>query len=213
MGERPACRLLPTSVADGAWQMAPDEVMLESAAGGVASLRFYRWSEPTLSLGYFQTESVRRSKPRLHGLAYVRRATGGGALVHHHELTYALALPGGAPWQRRGESWIARMHRVIGNALRSFGADVELIAPNAARKLGDTLCFLDQTPCDVVARGQKVVGSAQRKRMSALLQHGGILLGRSEYTPELAGLQELVGLTTKQLSQLQLAVVSCLEKN
>src|SRR5437588_9911435 len=93
------CRLLPYAVADGAHNMAADEVLLEGASAGVASLRFYGWSEPTLSLGYFQSAAVRRTDPRLAALPYVRRPTGGMTLVHHHELTSALALPARSPWE------------------------------------------------------------------------------------------------------------------
>src|SRR5947209_7466749 len=68
-------RLLPFAAADGPRNMAADEVLLEAAVGGGASLRFYGWSEPTLSLGYFQPQSVRLSDPRLAGLPWVRRPT------------------------------------------------------------------------------------------------------------------------------------------
>src|SRR5207249_2965292 len=107
-------RLLPFATADGAHNMAADEVLLESAATGAASLRFYGWSEPTLSLGYFQPEVTRQGNPLLAGLPYVRRPTGGMTLVHHHELTYALALPTPA----KAQPWLCRMHGIIGHALR-----------------------------------------------------------------------------------------------
>src|SRR5437868_10093883 len=96
---RVACRLLRFARADGPHNMAADEVLLESAVAGMASLRFYGWSAPTVSLGYFQPERMRRADERLARLAYVRRPTGGGALVHHHEVTYALALPANPAWQ------------------------------------------------------------------------------------------------------------------
>ncbi len=94
-----AVRLLPFATADGPHNMAADESLLEAAIAGAASLRFYGWSVPTLSLGYFQPQSVRLADSRLTGLPWVRRPTGGAALVHHHELTYAVALPAGRPWQ------------------------------------------------------------------------------------------------------------------
>ena len=80
-------RLLPFAPADGATNMAADEALLESAARGVASLRFYTWTEPMLSLGYFQPAEERQADANLARLAWVRRATGGAAIVHHHELT------------------------------------------------------------------------------------------------------------------------------
>src|SRR5262245_25975442 len=94
-----AVRLLPWRIADGPWNMAADEALLMSAMNGVASLRFYGWSAPTLSLGYFQPHAPARAYPGLSGLAWVRRPSGGLALVHHFEVTYTLALPPGATWQ------------------------------------------------------------------------------------------------------------------
>jgi lipoate-protein ligase A len=190
----PSVRVLPTQLANGAWQMAADEVMLERAMAGTASLRFYRWSEATLSLGYFQPESSRRTDPLLASLPFVRRCTGGAALVHDREITYALALPAGPPWQRRCENWLARMHTILMAALSRLGIAVHAVAAAESHKLGEVLCFLDQTAGDLLADGHKVVGSAQRKRQGALLQHGAILLSQSDHTPALPGLRELAGL-------------------
>jgi lipoyl(octanoyl) transferase len=201
-------RLLPTTTESGPWQMAADEVMLEGAAAGHASLRFYRWSEPTVSLGYFQPESVRRSDPLLASLPFVRRATGGATLVHDRELTYAVAVPLSDPWQRHSDGWIVRMHRVITVALHGLAIDARLVEPGERRKLGEPLCFLDQTPGDVLVKGRKVVGSAQRKRKSAILQHGGILLAQSAFTPDLPGLKELTNISAERLDGLEGAIVA-----
>jgi lipoate-protein ligase A len=186
-------RLLPFAVADGAHNMAADEALLESAAAGVASLRTYAWSEPTVSLGYFQPAALRLADPLLAGLPFVRRPSGGATLVHHHEITYALALPAGPPWQARGQSWLCRMHAVITEALASLGADVRALVCGEERKLGEVLCFLHQTPGDLLLAGRKVVGSAQRRQRGALLQHGSVLLAQSPHTPALPGLRELTG--------------------
>src|SRR5262245_11340430 len=100
--------------------MAADETLLEAALRGAASLRFYGWTEATLSLGYFQPERLRRGDDRLARLPFVRRPSGGNTLVHHNEVTYALALPAGPPWQAgpcRGTAWLCRMHTVIAAAL------------------------------------------------------------------------------------------------
>lgn len=190
--DAPRCRLLATNVAGGAWNMAADEVLLQTAAAGIASFRFYCWNAPTLSLGYFQPLTVRQTNTALAALAYVRRSTGGAALVHHHELTYALALPAGSPWQTRGQSWLIQMHTAIAQALMALGIEVQIVAAGEERRLGDDLCFLHQTPGDLVVRGHKVVGSAQRKQKGALLQHGAILLAQSAFTPQLRGLHDLV---------------------
>ena len=185
----PTLRLLPFQSLPGAANMAADEAMLVAASEqGLASLRFYTWSEPTLSLGYFQPAAE-----RLPGLPWVRRSSGGAALVHHHELTYALALPVGKLWQRHGESWICRMHHLITATLALAGAETKSVVCGDEKKLGEVLCFLHQTPGDLLAQSSKVVGSAQRKQKGAMLQHGGILLARSEFAPQLPGLLELTG--------------------
>lgn len=180
--------------------MAADEVMLFAASErGVASLRFYTWSEPTISLGYFQPTDERRSLPPL---PWVRRATGGATLIHHHEVTYALALPSGRDWHDPHLSWLCRMHHSIRDVLKPLGVNLRAVVCGQERTLGDILCFLKQTPADLLCDGAKVVGSAQRKQKGALLQHGGILLARSEHAPILAGIQELAGisLTAEQVA-------------
>jgi lipoate-protein ligase A len=190
------CRLLPCAVADGPHQMAADEVLLESAAAGVASLRFYGWSAATLSLGYFQPERLRRADGRLAALPYVRRPSGGKALVHHHELTYALALPAGRPWQP-GEgpvsSWLCRMHGIIATALGSLGVAVRSCASPEEPAGGGILCFQHLARGDLLIGSAKVVGSAQRRQRGALLQHGAVLLAASPHAPALPGIEELTG--------------------
>jgi lipoate-protein ligase A len=174
--------------------MAADQALLESASGAWAiSLRFYTWPRATLSLGYFQPEAVRHSDARLEALPWVRRPSGGEALVHDREVTYALALPPGAPWQRRGESWLWRMHGVIAAALADLGVQGRPCGEGEERRLGEVLCFLHQTPADLLVDGAKVVGSAQRMQRGALMQHGGILLAASPAAPQLPGITELTG--------------------
>jgi lipoate-protein ligase A len=192
--EAVTCRLLPYAVADGPTNMAADEALVRTAAAdGVASLRFYGWQPATLSLGYIQPAAARLSDPLLTPLPWVRRPSGGATLVHHHEVTYALALPAGAPWQT-GASWMPRMHRILAQALDEV-VPTGAVTPveGTAVRHGDVLCFQQYTPGDLLSAGKKVVGSAQRKYHRSLLQHGSILLVRSEHTPALPGLKELTG--------------------
>jgi lipoyl(octanoyl) transferase len=189
------CDLFPFQRGDGPAQMAADEALLEYAAGGRPALRFYTWDPPTLSLGYFQPAADRLADPKLAALPYVRRASGGGAIVHHHELTYALALPPGPPWQA-GANWVCRMHDIIRAALGAFGGAAAACGCGQEAGRGAFLCFAHQTPGDAILDGHKVVGSAQRKRVGALLQHGSILLVASPHAPHLAGVRELTGVAT-----------------
>jgi lipoyl(octanoyl) transferase len=151
----PICRWLPTESADGPTNMARDEALLLSAEKGVASFRLYTWSEATLSLGYFQPEALRQSDPLLATLPFVRRSSGGGAIVHHREVTYALALPNGLPWQTK-ESWLCRMHHLLVEVLRTFGVESRTVVCGEEKKLGEVLCFQHQTPGDLLIGKEKI---------------------------------------------------------
>jgi len=188
------CRLLPLEAMDGVHNMAADETLLESALAGLPSLRFYIWNEPTVSLGYFQAESLRLGDSKLAHLPWVRRPSGGAALIHDRELTYALALPPGRPWQP-GASWLTRMHTIICQALADLAVRSMPFAAQAAgmKPFTGLLCFQHFTAGDLMIGGAKVVGSAQRRQHGALVQHGGILLSESPHTPVLPGILELSG--------------------
>jgi lipoyl(octanoyl) transferase len=186
------CELFPLRSADGPTQMAADEALLAHAAGH-AALRFYTWSEPTLSLGYFQRAADRLTDRRLADLPFVRRPTGGGAIIHHFELTYGFALPVGLP-PRDGATWVCRVHDAIRTALAEFGVASALLGCGRESGRGRFLCFEHLTPGDVVIGGAKVVGSASRKRAGAVLHHGSILLAASPHAPHLPGVRELAGM-------------------
>jgi len=186
-------RVLPHEVADGATLMAGDEALLDSVAGGApAAVRTYEWSPPTLSLGYFQRLDEARADPRFADAPIVRRPTGGGAIWHDREITYAVVLPSADPLADRASDLYGRINRLLCGILRDAGIDARRRGgdrdPTAPRPM---LCFLDRDPEDVVCRGHKVVGAAQRRRRGAVLQHGSILLGQSPTLPELPGLADL----------------------
>lgn len=187
----PTAHVYPFGVDDGPTQMAADELLLDRAAAGVAALRFYTWSPPTLSLGYFQPAAE-----RIPGLPWVRRASGGAAILHGDgDLTYALAVPPGPPWHDPHEGWLCRFHHLIRDELKARGADPRMVVCGEEEKFGPALCFLHHTPGDIRIGPTKVVGSAQRKHRGATLQHGTIRLRRSELVSELPGVAELAGFT------------------
>ena len=203
----PDLRILPFAALSGAGNMAADEAMLLTAAErGTASFRAYSWTEPTLTLGYFQEAEVRSDDPLIADLAWVRRSTGGATIVHDPatELTYSLALPAGKEWQPKGESWICRMHEYLRETVEAvWGIESKLVACGAEQKLGPVLCFRHQTPGDLLVGGHKIAGSAQRKHKGALLQHGSFLLRQSPFAPSLPGLLEL---TQKAITADELAI-------
>ncbi len=176
--------------------MAADEVLLHRAAHqGLCSLRFYGWSEPTLSLGYFQAIGDRARHPASQACPVVRRPTGGGAIVHDRELTYAVAVPDGVAWARHRDGLYRRIHEALIEALSEWGIRASLNGPGQPQADDGTafLCFQRRAPGDVVVGQHKLAGSAQRRLRGAVLQHGSVLLGQSPAAPELLGLKEWAG--------------------
>src|SRR4051794_39442135 len=145
--------------------MALDEALLEHVAerGDLAYLRAYGWSEATLSLGYFQRITEVEAEPRWQSAPRVRRATGGGAIWHDHELTYTLVLPANHPRARPHTALYQAVHAAIAGILRQQGVDAHRRGRGSARD-GDGsscrpfLCFTDGDPEDIVTDGFKVVG-------------------------------------------------------
>lgn len=190
----------------GSWNMAADESLLESAlSDGLKAVRMYRWTEPTVSLGYFQDSNDVALSTTFQNLAAVRRLSGGGAILHHHELTYSFALPADDPLTQIPTGLYDRVHKGIIDVLREFGADCEMRGDDDVKSNEPFLCFVRGDRHDIHCSGHKVVGSAQRRRKGAILQHGSIILQRSAYAPQIPGLCDLVeDFTTKSSTTAQI---------
>lgn len=189
-------RLTATEPASGGWNMGFDEAMLAWAEGtGGMWLRFYQWAPATLSLGYFQSLGSRAEHAESRELPLVRRASGGGAIVHHHELTYSFVIPlrGHRAGVLRGLT--RQFHAALVRALSAWEMRASLCqeAEAAPRQQQPFLCFRRRAQDDVLLAGHKIAGSAQRRSKGAVLQHGSVLLGRSPFAPELPGIWELSG--------------------
>ena len=172
--------------------MALDEALLEAAQSeGMATLRFYSWREPTLSLGYFQAAADRGLHPASADCALVRRASGGGAILHDCELTYSIALPHGHLLALRAQDLYEAVHESLIETLAEMG--IAATRFDGPRRSVDQpfLCFERREPGDVIAGRMKIGGSAQRRQRGAVLQHGSVLLGRSKFALELPGIREL----------------------
>ena len=181
--ERPApypaatWRLLIDDPADGATNMAVDEAILAAVVDGLSppTLRLYSWSPPCLSLGRNQPLSnVDLVACREMGIDVVRRPTGGRAILHTDELTYALVLLQSDP---RATGDVVESYRRLSEGLltglRSLG-----VAANRAvgqRKGGTDLtaiCFETPSDYEITAGGRKLMGSAQWRAKGGVLQHG-----------------------------------------
>lgn len=212
---RPTCLVYPYRKADGPLNMARDEALLdlisEAVEGG--AFRTYGWSLPTLSLGYFQSIHDAERSPRWTNTPLVRRPTGGGALCHDRELTFAVVVPRSHPQARQISSLYQKVHTTIAQALIEFGVSVRRRGDSGRLDSDDQpfLCFADRDAEDLVIGPTKVVGSAQRRRAGAVLLHGSILLQRSPLAPELAGIRETTGVEfdPRELAErLELAIPS-----
>lgn len=166
----------------GADNMAVDQMLLEEAGRtGGSFLRLYRWSPPCLSFGRNEPATTRydRAAIELLGIDVVRRPTGGRAVWHDAEVTYAVAAPVAAFGTLR-DSYRA-IHARLAAALRKLGMAAEL-APDTGHRtpLGAGACFAQAVGGEVVVGGRKLVGSAQVRQGTAFLQHGSILLDGSQ---------------------------------
>lgn len=171
-------RVLLDRARPGAENMALDEALLGRARRtGEIVVRLYAWETPTLSLGRNQDGRDRYDLARAAelGVQFVRRPTGGRAVLHHREITYSVTARtdtlGMLP-----ESY-ARINRLLVEALRALGAPAEIAEPaGAAMRPGVAPCFERPAPGEIMAGGRKLVGSAQWRDDDALLQHGSILV-------------------------------------
>ena len=162
---------------DAAAQMAVDLGMLESvAAGGTPALRCYRWCPPALTLGRFQPASdVDRVACARLGVDVVRRPTGGRALLHGADVTYAVALPEPVG----SEASVDAVYRRLAEGLIVGLATLGVVAA-VARHEGPAgaVCMATQQGADLRVGERKVCGSAQVRRHGVVLQHGSVLLDR-----------------------------------
>ena len=161
--------------------MALDQALLEAAdAQGRAFLRLYRWDPPCLSFGRNEPALTRYDRAGIaaRGLAVVRRPTGGRAVWHEHEVTYAVAAPIAA-FGSLARSY-RDIHARLARALRTLGADTRLAPAARAASLGAGACFAASAGGEVLVGGRKLVGSAQVRQGGAFLQHGSILLAGSQ---------------------------------
>ena len=158
--------------------MAVDEALLASAVeSGPPTLRFYRWSGPWLSLGYRQRlNAARLAACTRSGVGVVRRTTGGRAVLHGEDLTYAVvareeALPAGLA------ATYAFVAEVLREALAALGVAAEPAPrPATAQRAEAFDCFAEPAADELCVGGRKLIGSAQRRAGGGVLQHGSIRL-------------------------------------
>lgn len=172
-----AWRLLLDGPGAPDWNMAVDEALARACGAGQSppTLRLYRWEPPAVSIGYAQSlaSEVDLAACAALGVGWVRRPTGGRAVLHQDEVTYAVALaedglPGG----------VLESYRHIGvgllAGLRRLGVPVDWASPESGT--ASAACFAVPSQYEIAVNGRKLVGSAQTRRWGAVLQHGSVLI-------------------------------------
>jgi lipoyl(octanoyl) transferase len=174
-------RILRTPPADGAWNMAVDEAILESVGrrSALPTLRLYAWQPACLSLGYAQPfADADLETLALHGWQIVRRPTGGRAILHTDELTYSVIAPLDEARVAGGvlESY-RRLSQALVVALQRLGlpaqAEREYSLPQGSQA-GGPVCFEVPSNYEITVAGKKLIGSAQARKREGVLQHGSL---------------------------------------
>ncbi len=182
--ETPTIRLIQDVAQKGVINMARDESLLTFVGDGQSppTLRLYEWSEPTISLGYFQKYAeFDRLSPPAGDMPVVRRQTGGGAILHDRELTYSLVLPTDYPPIRNKPTHLYDIvHRALIATLENYAVSAVLCgtSDDSGPTRGPFFCFARRHALDVVISDEKLAGSAQRRTRHAVLQHGSIVVER-----------------------------------
>ncbi len=178
-------RLLLTGPAEAQTNMAIDEAIALACRNGQVptTLRFYTWKPAALSIGYFQKaeSEIHLDRCRKQGYGFVRRLTGGKAVLHDQEFTYSLVSRTDNPLFPKD---LYGSFLVFANALvyglGNFGVHAQVFG---SRGSGETAksresapaCFGMSRGFEVGVDGKKLIGSAQRRWKEAFLQHGSIL--------------------------------------
>ena len=166
-------RLIPLLNATGEVQMAIDRWLLQQHQhhNHPSTLRFYTWEKPTISLGYHQKDYP--DQWNTLPIDIVRRPTGGQAVLHGEDLTYAVVTSRAAG--KRGETYRYLCQFLI-DGWRSLGVKLDY-GKATLQYASSPNCFATATNADLVTEaGKKAIGSAQLRRRKAILQHGSMNL-------------------------------------
>lgn len=164
--------LLHSGASSAAFNMAMDNALLEAAPSlAQPVLRFYSWTEPAASFGYFQKYAEVERMTLLRPL--VRRPTGGGLVPHDADWTYSAIFPPTTAWYglKAVESY-QRIHEWIRAAFQKLGIATELA--DCCRKALPGQCFVGHEKFDVLWQGSKIAGAAQRRTRNGLLIQGSV---------------------------------------
>jgi lipoate-protein ligase A len=178
-------RLMDTGPLSGPENMAIDEALLDCFKPDRSPpvLRLYGWNPPAFSCGRFQQPDriIDLEQCQRAGIPVVKRITGGGVIFHSQELTYALVCPAAfIPGSRSVKSAFFHLTSFLLAFYRSLGlSPCHAIDYNGRKqRLGERtpLCFAGTESCDILIKGRKIGGNAQRRLKGTIFQHGSIPL-------------------------------------
>lgn len=179
----PPLHILSDPPLDGPTNMARDEHLLHSKTLRPAVLRIYRWSPPTISLGYFQRyDQINELPDDVRQLPVVRRQTGGGAILHDQEITYCLVIGDRIPLTHKAPTLLYQLvHNCWRDTLEADYVPTEMAPdsfPMPTPRTGPFFCFQKPGQTDLIIGQDKLLGSAQRRLPDRVMQHGSLLLRR-----------------------------------
>ena len=158
----------------GELNMAIDQLLLETIQE-FPILRFYQWSSPSVSLGYFESLATAKANFPEDNLQFIRRWTGGGIVDHRIDITYTLAIPRNHPWARLpGAESYRIIHLAVAKALNQLGAKCNLTTQNEGD--GASTCFTNPVTHDIITpTGEKLAGAGQKRTRYGLLHQGSVI--------------------------------------
>lgn len=164
---------------DAATNMALDEALLHWHSKGdiLPTLRFYGWEKPSLSIGHFQNaeKTINFQGIEKHGCEFVRRLTGGSAVLHDDELTYSIVVSESHPKipQSINQAYFVLAQGIL-HGYRNLGIEADFSLPDWKGRERTAVCFETPAIYEMIVDGKKLTGNAQTRKNGVLLQHGSI---------------------------------------
>jgi lipoate-protein ligase A len=185
MGPAMKWRFLKHKDRPGAFHMAVDEALLDLVGRGQSppTLRAYTWCPPAVSLGRSQRRSINldQEKCARAGVDVIMRPSGGRAVLHDGDVTYAAVFPADGLFEDGGlRGTYLRLAAVLICAFRRLGVAADVSSTRDSCGGAALPCFTTAARDEILIAGRKLVGSAQRRTRDAVLQHGAILVKRDQ---------------------------------
>lgn len=170
---------LDTGHLDAALNMAIDEALLQWHSEGKIRpvIRFYGWKNPSLTVGHFQNveKTINFSGVEKHQCDFVRRLTGGSAVLHDDELTYSIVVSESHP---KIPKTVNQAYFVLAQGIlegyRNLGIEADFSLPDITTRERSAVCFETPAIYEMIVDGKKLTGNAQTRKYGSLLQHGSI---------------------------------------